>query len=204
MLVARGRRRRRTARVVVAAALALVAGSVTAGLVHRAAELAGRYGEHATYAVARRDLAPGDTIAASDVDWRSLPVALVAGRSVGEAVGRTVVAPIIAGEPIVEERLAPHGTHGPMALAPDGTRAIAVPSTGAVPPVAAGDRVDVYAVSIDGSGRTQRVAGSAVVLAVDEHAVTVAVERGEVAATARAALEQNALLALVAPVAGSR
>ena len=115
-----------------------------------------------------------------------------------EPVGRVVAAVILAGESIVTERVAPDGLRGPMAVAPADTRAIAIPTTeGGRPPVAVGDRVDVMAVALEGSNRAERVASSSVVVAVSDEAVTVAVESDELAATARAALEATAVIALV-------
>ena len=188
-----------TAQLVAAAVLAIVAGSVTAGLVSRANQLAARYGEQATFPVAQRDLEVGDTIDDADVAWRALPIALIGGVAPEDPRGRTVIATILAGEAIVAERVAPDGVRGPMALAPADTRAVAVPTTGTRPPVAVGDRVDVYSVALDGASRAYKVATSAPVVDVSEEATTVAVTAGEVAGTARAALEQTGVIVLVDP-----
>ncbi len=108
----------------------------------------------------------------------------------------SVVWPVLAGEVLVDERLAPDGITGPMALAPPESRALAIPTPTARPPVSVGDRVDVVAVSLDGSTRAQRVATGAVVIATSDEAVTVAVGPGELTATAKAAIEGTAVIAL--------
>jgi hypothetical protein len=58
-----------------------------------------------------------------------------------------------------------------------------------------GTRVDVVAVLLD-SGRATRTASAGVVVAIDDDAITVAVAPDEVSATARAALDGTAVLAL--------
>jgi hypothetical protein len=105
------------------------------------------------------------------------------------------VAPVLAGETIVAERLAPDGITGPMAIAPAESRALSIPTPSGRPPVSVGDRVDVVAVALDGTTRTQRVATGAVVIAMTDDAVSVAVDADELTGTARAALEGTAVLA---------
>jgi Flp pilus assembly protein CpaB len=191
-------RRRGLGRLVATVTLALAAGTITAGVVARANELADAYGSRQSVPVAVRDLEVGAEIGSGDFAWQARPLALVGGSPVDEPVGRVVAAVILAGEAIVTERVAPDGLRGPMAVAPADTRAIAIPTTeGGRPPVAVGDRVDVMAVALEGSNRAQRVASSSVVVAVSDEAVTVAVESDELAATARAALEATAVIALV-------
>jgi Flp pilus assembly protein CpaB len=190
-------RRRGLVRAVVTGALALTAGVITAGVVARANDLADAYGDRQPVPVAIHDLEVGAVLGPGDVAWQPRPLALLGGSPVDEPIGRTVVAVILAGEPIVAERVAPGGRRGPMALAPADTRAIAIPVGDDRPPLAVGDRVDVLALGLEGSSRAQRVAASSVVVAVSDETVTVAVESDEVAATARAALEASAVLALV-------
>jgi Flp pilus assembly protein CpaB len=190
--------RRRLARVGATLALALVAGGITATVVGRADAVIDGYGARTATAVATRELAIGDEIGPGDVDWRELPVALVAGTPLADPIGRIVTAPVLTGEPVVIERVAPEGIRGPMALSPPGGRAVAIPVGDGRPPVLVGDHVDVMAVPLDGSTRAQRVAGRGVVVDVGDDAVTVAVRSDELAATARAALEGTAILALTA------
>src|SRR5581483_4684553 len=73
-----------------------------------------------------------------------------------DVTGRTVVAAIEAGEPLVRARLGPDGLRGVAALVPVGWRAVAVPVGDATVTLVVGDHVDL-------------------VVAVDERAVTVAV-----------------------------
>jgi Flp pilus assembly protein CpaB len=180
----------------VTAVASLLAGGVTATVVGRANEVVAEYGERRTVPVATRTLNPGTEIDAGDIEWRTLPTRLVAGAAVTDPQGRTVVATILEGEAIVAERVSPEGLRGPMALAPEGTRAIAIATDQHRPPVTIGDAVDVLSVSLDRPDRAQRVAASARVVAVEDEAVTVAVRRDELGETARAALDGTALIAL--------
>jgi Flp pilus assembly protein CpaB len=189
-------RRRRWSRLVLAGSLAVVAGATTAGFVGRAQVVLDAYGRRVVVAVATRDLPVGTEIGEGDVARRELPVGLVRGTPIAEPAGRVVVSRTLAGEPVVAERVGPDGVDGPMALAPPGARAVAVPSVAGLPPLAVGDRVDVLAITLDGSTRAGRVATDAVVVDVGEDAVTVAVAPGELGATARAALEATAIIAL--------
>jgi Flp pilus assembly protein CpaB len=189
--------RRGLARVGLAGSLALVSGVVTAGVVARANDVASSYGDRRLVPVAVRDLASGDEITEADVDWRSLPVDLIGGTVLEQPVGRTVVAPVLRSEVVVTERVGPEGIRGPMAIAPEGSRAVAIPVREARPPVVLGDHVDVVGVTLDGLARSRRIASDAVVVAVTEEAVTVAVHPDELAATARAVLEGSAVVALV-------
>lgn len=186
-------------RLLLAVALAVMAAGLTTALVSRANELAGRYGEHVRVAIAERTLRPGETVEAADISWQEVPRAFVGGTPRDDVVGQMVVSPVLSGEPVVAERLGPDGLGGPLALAPEGSRVVAVPAGAARPPLAAGDRVEVFAVSLDGLTSTRRVARDATVVAVTDEATTVAVTDDEVAGTARAALEQTAILALVGP-----
>lgn len=186
-------------RLLAAVVLAVVAGTFTAATVQRAADLAGSYGERRTVLVAAHDLRPGEVVGEDALTPSSRPVGMVPGTPVDAPVGRTVTALVLEGEPLVAERLAPGGLGGPLALAPDGSRAVAVPTAGSRPPVEVGQLVDVFSVPLDGSGRAQRVAAGATVVHTGDDATTVAVTAAEVPATARAALEQTAVLALVGP-----
>ncbi len=189
-------RRRGLTRAAVAVGFSLVAGTAAAATVARANQMADAYGVRRTVVVAAHDLTVGDVIEDDDLRSSELPVAFVVGTPVTDPMGRTVVASVLAGEPIVAERLAPDGVTGPMALAPADTRALAVPTPSGRPPVAPGDRVDIVAVALDGTTRTQRVATGAVVIATSDDAVTVAVDPDELTGTARAALQSTAVLAL--------
>jgi Flp pilus assembly protein CpaB len=181
---------------VVAAGFSLVAGATVAISVSRANQLADTYGSRRAVLVAAHDLTVGESIEDDDLRSSDLPIALVVGTPVSAPTGRTVVAPVLAGEPIVAERLAPDGATGPMALAPSDARALAIPTPSGRPPVSPGDRVDIVAVALDATTRPARVATGAVVIATSDDAVTVAVDPDELLNTARAALEGTAVLAL--------
>jgi Flp pilus assembly protein CpaB len=140
---------------------------------------------------------PGDRIGADDVRWQDRPVGLIGGTPLDGPDGRTVTSPILAGEVVVAERVGATGIRGPMALAPEHARAVAIAVGTNRPPVAVGDHVDVLQVAADGGSRAQRVAESAVVVSVDDDAITVAVAADELPSTARAALEATAIIALV-------
>jgi Flp pilus assembly protein CpaB len=163
----------------------LIALAVT--VVHRTAASAAderhRWGEARTVAVARHRIAIGSTIGADDVEARSWPVALVPAGAVGTVpAGRTAVATIEAGEAVLAARVAPDGVHGMSALVPDGWRALAVPVAPTVLTLGVGDRVDLIA-GFDVQGAREPadrspslvVARDAIVVAVDEQRVTVAV-----------------------------
>ncbi len=190
-------RRRGTRRLLATAAAAVIAGAVTARVVARADELATAYGQRQPVPVAVRELATGTEIGTDDWEWRELPVQLFGGTPADEPTGRTAVATIFAGEAIIAERIAPAGVDGPMALAPDGTRALAIPVDDRLPPLDVGDEVDVLSVWADDPERARRVASAARVVAVSDTAITVAVESDELGPTARAALEGSAVIALV-------
>ncbi len=107
-----------------------------------------RWGPSQPVAVATRDLAPGEVVDATAVERRDLPEGLVTQEPLAATPeGAVVRHPILAGEPIVAERLAPHGLSGVAALVPRGHRAVAVPiGPAGVPPLSTGDLVDVVTV----------------------------------------------------------
>jgi pilus assembly protein CpaB len=150
VLAVRARRAlaRPAARRLAVTALAAATALTVVALVGAADDARDRWGRTRTVVVATRDLAPGDRLDASAVEARSLPRATTTEAALTAVpVGAIVRQPILAGEPVVERRLAPQGLSGAAALVPDGDRAVAVPigPVGA-PPLAVGDLVDVLAV----------------------------------------------------------
>jgi Flp pilus assembly protein CpaB len=128
--------------------LAVATGLVVTSLVASAEAARDRWGRTRPVVVATRDLSPGDTIDRSDVEVRNLPEAAAGSTALREApTGEVVSQPVVAGEVLVGQRLAPDGLSGVAALVPAGERAVAVPfgPTGA-PPLSIGDLVDVLAV----------------------------------------------------------
>jgi Flp pilus assembly protein CpaB len=122
--------------------------------------------------VARHDLEPGDAL--RDVEVRLLPAALVPDGALERPAGQVVTAWIAAGEIVVRERVTPDGLSATAARLPPGTRGVAVPQGVAPLPVEVGDHVDLIA-TLDTTSVT--VASGAIVIAVADDAVTVAVER---------------------------
>jgi Flp pilus assembly protein CpaB len=139
---------RTVVRRVVVLGLAILTGLVVILLVSSAEAARQRWGRSRPVAVATRDLAPGDVIDASAVEVRRLPDAAVSPGALAEApAGSVVRQPMVAGEALVAERLAPQGLTGVAALVPAGQRAVAVPiGPLAAPPLTIGDLVDVLAV----------------------------------------------------------
>jgi Flp pilus assembly protein CpaB len=171
--------------------LALLAGGITARVVARAEATAEAFGDGRRVPVATHVIDAGRVIAADDVAWRELPLAaLPDAEPVDNPVGRVALAAILGGEPVVTARVAPDGARDPSAIVPAGGRALAVPTDDPHPVVRVGDHVDLQAGSVT-------VARSAVVVDVDDHALTVAVSGREVAATAQALLESRVIVALV-------
>ena len=162
---------------------------VAATVVHRAsagaADARHRWGDTRTVAVARHRIPIGATIGADDVTTQSWPVALVPEGALDVAPsGRTATATIEAGEAVVAGRVAPDGLHGTTALVPAGWRALAIPVAPTVIALAVGDHVDLVA-GFDVAGANAdrspslTVARDALVVAVDEQRVTVAVRDDE-------------------------
>ena len=128
--------------------LAAATGLVVTSLVASAEAARDRWGRTRPVVVATRDLSPGDTIEVSDVEVRTLPEAAAGSTALREApTGAVVSQPVVAGEALVGQRLAPDGLSGVAALVPSGQRAVAVPlGPMGTPPLSIGDFVDVLAV----------------------------------------------------------
>ena len=156
-----------------------------AAILHRtsasAADERHQWGDTRTVAVARHRIAMGSTIDAADVESQPWPLAMIPDGAVDSvAGGRTATATIEPGEAVLASRLAPEGVHGMTALVPAGWRALAVPVAPTVLTLAIGDHVDLIAGFDVGNASRDRapsliVARDAIVVAVDEERVTVAV-----------------------------
>jgi Flp pilus assembly protein CpaB len=154
VLTVRARRAlaRPLARRLLVAALAAATALTVVSLVDAAATARRRWGRTHPVAVAARDLSPGDVVESGDYEVRELPEAALppaarAGDAESPLAGAVVRHPILAGEAIVADRLAPGGSTGAAALVPPGARAVAVPlGPAGAPPLAVGDLVDVLAV----------------------------------------------------------
>jgi Flp pilus assembly protein CpaB len=188
-----------------AAAVAVLAATRLSAIDDEAEARRAAWGEAVTVAVAARDLAAGDVIGPGDVVVDEWPRAMVPDRAVEEPpIGRTVAAPIVVGEAVVSDRVAPEGLSDVAALLPPGWRAVAVPSASGgfgadAPPLALGDRVDVLAtfevLDVD-SPPTETVAEGALVVDVGETNVTVAVPAADAERVANAATTGTVTLTL--------
>jgi Flp pilus assembly protein CpaB len=201
-------------------AIAAVFTAVLMGaLVRAGADARDLWGATRAVAVAQRDLAPGDIVDASAVEMRELPEAVISKAVLeSEPVGAVVRFPVKADEPLVDDRLAPHGLSGVAALVPDGHRAVAVPGgQPGTPPVQLGDMVDVLVV-LPAAGATPGTSGpglpedgftrgepafplvsGALVIDVSEQAVTIAVPRDDAPRVAYAITNGVVVLALTGP-----
>jgi Flp pilus assembly protein CpaB len=99
-------------------------------------------------------------------------------------LGRTAVAAVEPDEAVVAARLGPDGATGIVALVPAGWRAVAVPVGPTTVPLRIGDHVDLIAGFDVGSATADSapaltVAHDALVVAVDDQRVTVAVRSND-------------------------
>lgn len=188
-----------------AAALAALVGAAVSGIVRDAEAARAAWGDPVTVVVAVRDLQPGDELDEGDVTLVDRPAALVpSGALRALPADATVHSAVFDGEMLLEARLAPAGVRGLAAVLPPGTRGVAVPvEPASAPPLVVGDLVDVLvalAPEAAGSGPPGfTLASGALVIDVDDLAVTVAVDR-DVAPRVAVALGQGAVtLALAGP-----
>lgn len=182
---------------------ALATGWIVADAIAGAEAAREQWGSTTSVLVASRAVTVGEAIEPGDVSTERWPRALVPASALAELPpGAIATAPIVAGELLVAERLAPQGLTGVAALLPAGTRAVAIPTEpGTAPPLSVGDRVDVLValpLEMAGDGPPGfAVVTGAVVVATSDAAVTVAVPRDSAPRVA-VALGQGAVsLALV-------
>jgi Flp pilus assembly protein CpaB len=134
--------------------------------------------------VVRRAVDAGDAITGGDVAVEPWPEAIVPeGALRSLPPGAVASAALLPGEAVLAARVAPAGSGPVAALVPTGWRAVAVPTSASgfgtpAPPLEVGDRVDLLA--------PDPVATGAVVVAVDDAAVTVAVPADDAPALAEA------------------
>jgi Flp pilus assembly protein CpaB len=183
--------------------VALMAGWLAANVVARAERTRAGWGATQAVVVVDRARRAGEALRPGDVAVVERPRAVVPADALGALPPDAVLrADVVAGEVLVARRLAPSGLSGVAAMLPPGTRAVAIPTeAGLVPPLAPGDRVDVLvalpAEAAGGGPPGFAVATAALVVAVDDAGVTVAVPR-DVAPRVAVALGQGAVtLALV-------
>ncbi|HUS61209.1 MAG TPA: SAF domain-containing protein [Acidimicrobiales bacterium] len=181
----------------------VMAAAIVVSTVKASERAATTYGDVRRVPVAAVPLAPGDEIDDADVRWILVPSAFLPAAAVAqEPVGHALIVAVAQGEVLLESKLAPWGRSGAAALMPAGTRAIAVPNGPAVPPVELGDLVDLLATvatEAPGDEPTFFVARDAIVVAVDDDAVTVAVAIDDASRVAFAITAGTITLALTSP-----
>lgn len=192
-----------TAHWIVVLGLAALTGTTVASTISHGDAARRAWGSTRAVAVATRHLDAGTTLTAADVRIATWPVAIAPETALATAPsGRTLLAPVDAGEPLMATRVAPDGLSGVAALVPAGWRAVAI----AVPPASlalrAGDHVDLVATTAAGPAAVT-VARDALVVAIDGRAVTVAVPAIVVEDVA-SALAAGAVLPVLRSVSGSR
>jgi len=169
------------------------------GLIVEAAHTREAWGPTTSVFVATEVIEVGDGVD-SAVRRADFPAVAVPEGAIAAVDASTVARERIhAGDVIVAERVSGSGV-GLAERLPDGTSAIAVPSGPGWPPLAVGDVVDLHATlneNVGGQPQTLRVAERAVVVDVGERAVTVAVPRQQVSATANALSRGVITVALV-------
>lgn len=171
--------RRRTLRSTLVVAVGLLSGWFALQITGDVAAARHRLGTTTRVVVLTADIAAGEPLTAGDVRLEDRPVAFVPADALTEPpLERALRVDGYAGEVLVAGRLAGAGRTGARAQVPAGWRAVTVPvAAGAGPPVTAGDVVDVIA-SFDplvADEPSVVVATGAVVVHVDDDAVTVAV-----------------------------
>jgi len=169
----------------VVALLALVTASVVGRAMGRARAEAARWGSVRTVAVATNPVAAGTVLRSADVAVRSMPASFLpdgAMSAIDEVVGHATLVPLVRGQAVVRDAVAPWGLKGLAALLPAGTRAVGVPTGSATPPLHNGDAVDVLA-TLDsqaaGTDPSFAVAQGALVVDVGSESATVAVSPAE-------------------------
>jgi Flp pilus assembly protein CpaB len=164
--------------------------------------------------VARQAIRPGETITETMVEVRAVPEAVVPAErltSPMQAVGRTALVSLSAGEVILPQRLSGTGEAGLSRRLPDGRWAMVLPGSwlaSPIPEIGLGDRVDLLAYQAGQPADQAAVIVSAIeVLAVtgtaaNAEALTVAVELEEAAAVTYARANGFLLLPLLRPAGG--
>lgn len=179
----RARPRTRALLGLAGAAIVVVAGVAHAG--------ASPHGPPTDVWIASRDLAVGQLLGRDDVRRTAWPRDLVPDGALREPAG-TVRAPLPRGAVITDRHL---GDAGLTARLPAGAAAVAIPHD-TLPSLPPGTHADLVGHDLD--GRAVTLASRAVVLAVDDDAVWVAVDH-DVAARVAGAAATGAMAVVVVP-----
>ncbi|HMK10006.1 MAG TPA: SAF domain-containing protein, partial [Acidimicrobiales bacterium] len=127
-------------------ALALATGLFVSAAAAGARDARSRYGATRAVVVATHDIPAGTTIESGDTRVEVRPAGVVpAGALTERPTGRVASAAILAGEPVVADRVAAEGVGAIAALIASGDVGIAVPLDPDTLTVQVGDRVEVLA-----------------------------------------------------------
>ena len=165
----------------VALAFALISGLLISGSLRRAEAARHAWGDAVGVFVTRRAVPAGQPLLADDVARRDLPAAVLGyGTPSLDPIGRTPRVDLLAGEVVIDERLADQGVHGSAARLAPGWRGVAVPCRRGMLELARGDLVDVFAVAeagIDqGGADAVLITSSAMVIDRSDDQLTIAVD----------------------------
>jgi Flp pilus assembly protein CpaB len=176
-------RRRPRLRGALVAAVALLCGAAVAATVQQAEDARDAWGEATRVLIASEDLDAGTRLTTGNTRVAAHPAPLVAdGALTGVPADARVAAPVLEGEVVRAERLAPAGASPVAARLPAGTRAMAIPvEVGTTPPLRVGDHVEVLVAlspeSSAGGPPGFSLVEDAPVVEVTDAAVTIAVAR---------------------------
>ena len=183
-------------------ALSALTAQVVTGALARAEAGAARYGRTRAVLVTTRPVEAGEVLGPDAAEVRRVPAGFVpSGAASSDALGSRVTTGLPEGEVVHGDRVAPGGLSTAAALLPPGTLGLAIPRDVGALPLEAGDVVDVLATLAEaGVARagdpTATVARDAVVIDVQEEAVTLAVPEDDVARVAYAVSTGVVALAL--------
>jgi hypothetical protein len=170
----------------VVAALAAIAGQITVGKMHALDDARRSWSELREVWVATAEVRPGGPVVA---DARRVPVAFAPASAIGsDPAGATALQRLMPGEVVTTADIG----DGPLELLPLGWEGVAFASDETTIEVSRGDHVAVVA---DGAV----VVAEALVVAVAERSVTVAVPSADAPVAALAARSQTAALTLRRP-----
>lgn len=146
--------------------------------------------------VARRDVPAGVPLSSDDVTMQPRPADdLPVDAVTGEALGRTSLVGLAAGEVVLERRLAPGGIGAVASLVAPGAVGVWLPPAGITTELAVGDRLDLLVLAPTG---TDTAVVGAPVIGVDDQGVTVAVPE-TIAPNVVEAVVAGVLVPVVAP-----
>ncbi len=154
-------------------AVALLVGGATWSILNAARTSQAQWGDLLTVLVAVEVIEPGEELTLNNTEVRALPLALLPrGAVTDERRGQLATAPIGVGQIIIEGQIGVD-RHG---LQPD-RRAITLPQPLATPALTRGDIVDLISVRATQSSVAASSLGTAQVVQVTDHGITVVVDQ---------------------------